>query len=208
MGEYFRQPRAGGLEYRSPSSSSEPTPYQIKCCLEYRDAIQAVGPAPMLGSHCRGSVKRVRFGLGVALQRSEAEGFEVLRMSLDRLAEHYGYRPPRDDSHDTIASWLNEQNGCVRVKRACRGATSRRDRGQDTAAVPGARRGRPAARAACLSGSGSDQLGPSRPACRCAGLEWRASPHGAHCRAPADDPQVWGISCGLVAADKGSRPRF
>ena len=44
------------------------------------------------------------------------------------------------------------------------------DRGQDAAAVPGARRGRPAARAARLSGRGCGWLGPSRSARQCSGV--------------------------------------
>ena len=62
------------------------------------------------------------------------------------------------------------------------------DWGRHAAAVPGARRGRAATRAARLSGRGSGRLGPSRSARRCAGLEWRASPHGAYGRGSSRRP--------------------
>jgi GNAT superfamily N-acetyltransferase len=77
---------------------------------------------------------------------------------------------------------------------------SRRTGGCGSAAVPGARRGRPTARAGRLSVRGSGRLGTSRTARRCAGLEWRASPHGADGGGPADDPRGWGISCFVTKA--------
>jgi hypothetical protein len=71
------------------------------------------------------------------------------------------------------------------------------------AAVPGARRGRPAARAAGLSGRGSGRLGPGRSARRRAGLEQRASPHGADRRGSSRRPAGVGH---LLLRDQGGLP--
>jgi hypothetical protein len=76
-------------------------------------------------------------------------------------------------------------------------------RGRHAAAVPGPRGGRPTTGAARLSGRGSGRLAPSRSARRCAGLEWRASAHGAYGRGSSRRPAGVGH---LLLRDEGGLP--
>jgi hypothetical protein len=115
MGGHLSQLRAASLEYRPRSSSSEPTPHEIYCCQQYNAAIQAVGPFrwPVFAVVV---VNESIADYASRFRRTVDEGLEVLRMGRDRRAEHFGFRPPRDDWHDAIVSWAAKQSGRVRTR--------------------------------------------------------------------------------------------